>query len=173
MAAGTTVKVTTVDGLVDLKIPGGTQPGTTLVMSKRGVPRLGASNSRGDHQVLHPSVSATGYLREGSNEQSSTRMASISHFFCLGSRLKASYWHMQCRQHLVSMWRNHTSMSCAQCDSNVEVVVSTLRCVLLLLQVHVRVEIPSKLSNDERKIVEELKEIQSQKPAKKKGFSLF
>lgn len=49
----------------------------------------------------------------------------------------------------------------------------TLRYVLWLLQVHVRVEIPSKLSNDERKIVEELKEIQSQKPAKKKGFSLF
>ena len=47
------------------------------------------------------------------------------------------------------------------------------RHVLLLLQVHVRVEIPNKLSNDERKIVEELKEIQSQKPAKKKGFSLF
>ena len=49
--AGTTVKVTTVDGLVDLKIPGGTQPGTTLVMTKRGVPRLGVANSRGDHQV--------------------------------------------------------------------------------------------------------------------------
>ena len=47
------------------------------------------------------------------------------------------------------------------------------RHVLSLLQVHVRVEIPSKLSNDERQIVEELKEIQSQKPAKKKGFSLF
>lgn len=45
------MKVTTVDGLVDLKIPGGTQPGTTLVMSKRGVPRLGVANSRGDHQV--------------------------------------------------------------------------------------------------------------------------
>ena len=39
------------DGLVDLKVPGGTQPGTTLVMSKRGVPRLGVSDSRGDHQV--------------------------------------------------------------------------------------------------------------------------
>ena len=45
------MKVTTVDGLVDLKIPGGTQPGTTLVMTKRGVPRLGVANSRGDHQV--------------------------------------------------------------------------------------------------------------------------
>ena len=41
------------------------------------------------------------------------------------------------------------------------------------LQVHVKVEIPNKLSNDERKIVEELREIQSSKPAKKKGFSLF
>ncbi|DBA91402.1 TPA: hypothetical protein ACH3X2_003934 [Trebouxia sp. C0005] len=86
---GTTVKVTTVDGLVDLKIPGGTQPGTTLVMSKRGVPRLGVANSRGDHQV------------------------------------------------------------------------------------HVRVEIPTKLSNDERKIIEELREIQAKKPVKKKGFSIF
>ena len=38
---------------------------------------------------------------------------------------------------------------------------------------HVRVEIPSKLSNDERKIVEELKDTDSKKPAKKKGFSLF
>ena len=48
---GTTVQVTTVDGVVDLKVPAGTQPGTTLVMSKRGVPKLGASTSRGDHLV--------------------------------------------------------------------------------------------------------------------------
>jgi molecular chaperone DnaJ len=48
---GTTAKVATVDGEVDLKIPGGTQPGTTLVMSKRGVPRLGAAAARGDHLV--------------------------------------------------------------------------------------------------------------------------
>lgn len=48
---GTTVQVTTVDGPVDLKIPAGTQPGTTLVMSKRGVPKLGASAARGDHLV--------------------------------------------------------------------------------------------------------------------------
>lgn len=52
---GTTVKVTTLgnDGLseVDLKIPAGTQPGTTLVMSKRGVPKLGTLNARGDHLV--------------------------------------------------------------------------------------------------------------------------
>lgn len=33
-----------------MKIPSGTQPGTTLVMSKRGVPRLG-TKERGDHLV--------------------------------------------------------------------------------------------------------------------------
>ena len=43
-------QVTTVDGDVDLKIPSGVQPGTTLVMGKRGVPRLGGSG-RGDHMV--------------------------------------------------------------------------------------------------------------------------
>ncbi|KAK9805427.1 hypothetical protein WJX73_004512 [Symbiochloris irregularis] len=50
---GTSAKVLTVDGQVDLKIPAGTQPGTTLVMGKRGVPRLGSSaqNARGDHNV--------------------------------------------------------------------------------------------------------------------------
>eukprot|EP00803_Ostreobium_quekettii_P003289 evm.model.scf_2489.1 EVM.evm.TU.scf_2489.1 scf_2489:14843-21146(+) len=47
---GTTVKVPTVDGTVDLKIPHGTQPDTTLLMAKRGVPRLGSS-TRGDHKV--------------------------------------------------------------------------------------------------------------------------
>ena len=48
---GTTVKVPTVDGTVDLKIPAGTQPGTTLVMGKRGVPLLGKPNLRGDELV--------------------------------------------------------------------------------------------------------------------------
>jgi hypothetical protein len=43
-----------VDGPVDLKIPSGTQPGTTLVMAKRGVPRLGSASVRGDHQVCLP-----------------------------------------------------------------------------------------------------------------------
>ncbi|GAA0169544.1 chaperone [Lithospermum erythrorhizon] len=48
---GTTMKVPTVDGMVDLKIPGGTQPGSTLVMSKKGVPFLNRSNRRGDQLV--------------------------------------------------------------------------------------------------------------------------
>lgn len=47
---GTTVKVPTVDGTVDLKIPSGTQPGTTLVMAKKGVPLLN-KNRRGDQLV--------------------------------------------------------------------------------------------------------------------------
>ncbi|KAJ8498094.1 hypothetical protein OPV22_008646 [Ensete ventricosum] len=48
---GTTTKVPTVDGMVDLKIPAGTQPGTTLVMAKKGVPYLGKPNTRGDQLV--------------------------------------------------------------------------------------------------------------------------
>ncbi|XP_071696687.1 chaperone protein dnaJ A6, chloroplastic-like isoform X2 [Rutidosis leptorrhynchoides] len=48
---GTTVKVPTVDGTVDLKIPSGTQPGTTLVMAKKGVPLLNKNNRRGDQLV--------------------------------------------------------------------------------------------------------------------------
>lgn len=43
---------------MDLKIPAGTQPGTTLVMSKRGVPRLGSSTIRGDHQAPPPPPSS-------------------------------------------------------------------------------------------------------------------
>ncbi|RAL49462.1 hypothetical protein DM860_012895 [Cuscuta australis] len=48
---GTTKKIPTVDGEVDLKIPAGTQPGTTLVMAKKGVPLLGKPNMRGDQLV--------------------------------------------------------------------------------------------------------------------------
>ncbi|TKY60263.1 Chaperone protein DnaJ [Spatholobus suberectus] len=48
---GTTIKVPTVDGIVDLKIPAGTQPNTTLVMAKKGVPFLNKNNMRGDQLV--------------------------------------------------------------------------------------------------------------------------
>ncbi|GLU20495.1 hypothetical protein SLE2022_366890 [Rubroshorea leprosula] len=48
---GTTIKVPTVDGMVDLKIPAGTQPNTTLVMAKKGVPVLNKSNMRGNQLV--------------------------------------------------------------------------------------------------------------------------
>ncbi|XP_042425887.1 chaperone protein dnaJ A7A, chloroplastic-like [Zingiber officinale] len=48
---GTTMKVPTVDGIVDMKIPAGTQPGTTLVMANEGVPYLGKPSNRGDQLV--------------------------------------------------------------------------------------------------------------------------
>ena len=48
---GTTINVPTVDGVVDLKIPPATQPGTTLVMAKKGVPYLGKPKMRGDQLV--------------------------------------------------------------------------------------------------------------------------
>ena len=51
---GTSVRVTTVDGEVELKIPSGTQPEMTLLMVKRGVPKLGSPKERGDHKVDPP-----------------------------------------------------------------------------------------------------------------------
>ncbi|GKU97989.1 hypothetical protein SLEP1_g11050 [Rubroshorea leprosula] len=48
---GTTIKVPTVDGTADLKIPPGIQAGTTLVMAKKGVPFLNKRNIRGDQLV--------------------------------------------------------------------------------------------------------------------------
>ena len=49
-ALGAKINVKTVDGLVKMKIPAGTQNGTDFKLSGRGVPRLRAS-SRGDHIV--------------------------------------------------------------------------------------------------------------------------
>jgi molecular chaperone DnaJ len=49
---GDTVEITTVDGNVNLKIPSGTQPNTTLSLENKGVPRLGNPVARGNHQVL-------------------------------------------------------------------------------------------------------------------------
>jgi len=49
---GDTVEVNTVDGNVNLKIPSGTQPNTTLSLENKGVPRLGNPVARGNHEVL-------------------------------------------------------------------------------------------------------------------------
>jgi molecular chaperone DnaJ len=46
---GAKIEVETVDGPVKMDIPAGTQPGTTLTLENRGVPRLGNPVSRGDH----------------------------------------------------------------------------------------------------------------------------
>lgn len=49
---GTTKQVVTVDGKVDLKVPSGTQPGTTLVLSGRGAPSPSRNQKeRGNHLV--------------------------------------------------------------------------------------------------------------------------
>ncbi len=49
---GDTVSIDTVDGKVDLQIPGGTQPNSTLSLESKGVPRLGNPVARGNHDVL-------------------------------------------------------------------------------------------------------------------------
>lgn len=42
-------QVKTVEGVADLQIPPGTQPGDTLVLAKKGVPKLNRPSIRGDH----------------------------------------------------------------------------------------------------------------------------
>ncbi len=49
---GDTVSIDTVDGTVDLVIPGGTQPNSTLTLESKGVPKLGNPVARGNHDVL-------------------------------------------------------------------------------------------------------------------------
>ena len=49
---GDTIGIDTVDGRVDLNIPGGTQPNSTLSLENKGVPRLGNPVARGNHDVL-------------------------------------------------------------------------------------------------------------------------
>lgn len=48
---GCRLEVNTVDGLVELLIPPGTQPNTVMKLENRGVPRLGNPVSRGDHML--------------------------------------------------------------------------------------------------------------------------
>ncbi len=49
---GDTIDIITVDGKVNLKIPSGTQPNSSLSLENKGVPRLGNPVARGNHQVL-------------------------------------------------------------------------------------------------------------------------
>lgn len=48
---GATVDVLTLDGLVELKVPSGTQPDTLLIMRGRGVRQL--QGSRRGNQIVH------------------------------------------------------------------------------------------------------------------------
>lgn len=51
-ALGATVKIKTLDGDVDLKIPAGTQTGTAFRIRGRGIPYLRDSKHRGNHHVV-------------------------------------------------------------------------------------------------------------------------
>ncbi|TYI77432.1 hypothetical protein E1A91_D06G142000v1 [Gossypium mustelinum] len=46
---GSVVKVKTVEGVTDLQIPPGTQPGDVLVLARKGAPKLNKPSIRGDH----------------------------------------------------------------------------------------------------------------------------
>ncbi|KAA8540504.1 hypothetical protein F0562_024577 [Nyssa sinensis] len=46
---GAVIKVKTVEGVTDLQIPPGTQPGDVLVLAKKGAPKLNRPSIRGDH----------------------------------------------------------------------------------------------------------------------------
>ncbi|XP_057968975.1 uncharacterized protein LOC131158255 [Malania oleifera] len=46
---GAVVKVKTVEGISELQIPSGTQPGDVLVLAKKGAPKLNRPSIRGDH----------------------------------------------------------------------------------------------------------------------------
>ncbi|KAM7480330.1 hypothetical protein LguiA_028543 [Lonicera macranthoides] len=46
---GAAVKVKTVEGITDIQIPPGTQPGDVLVLAKKGAPKLNRPSIRGDH----------------------------------------------------------------------------------------------------------------------------
>ncbi|KAL5756509.1 hypothetical protein ACOSQ2_021255 [Xanthoceras sorbifolium] len=46
---GAVVKVKTVEGVTELQIPPGTQPGDVLVLAKKGAPKLNKPSIRGDH----------------------------------------------------------------------------------------------------------------------------
>lgn len=48
---GTSVKVRTIDGKAEVKVPPGTQPDTRLRIRGRGVPVLGKKGQRGDHYI--------------------------------------------------------------------------------------------------------------------------
>lgn len=46
---GTVAKVNTVEGISELQIPPGTQPGDVIVLAKKGAPKLNRPSLRGDH----------------------------------------------------------------------------------------------------------------------------
>jgi len=48
---GTSLKVRTIDGDAEIRVPAGTQPDTRMRIRGRGVPKLGKPGERGDHYI--------------------------------------------------------------------------------------------------------------------------
>ena len=48
---GDTIEVETVDGPTELEIPAGSQPGSVLTLSNKGIPKLGNPVARGDERI--------------------------------------------------------------------------------------------------------------------------
>ncbi|KAB1217385.1 Chaperone protein DnaJ [Morella rubra] len=80
---GTVVKVETVEGLKDLQIPPGIQPGQTVKMSRMGVPNIKKPSVRGDHHfivnVLIPKDISSDTEREVVEKLASLRASSGLH----------------------------------------------------------------------------------------------
>ena len=49
---GDTIEVETIDGVENLEIPAGTQPGAVITLKGKGVPKLGNPVARGNHQFV-------------------------------------------------------------------------------------------------------------------------
>ena len=50
---GTDVKVPTMEGLLKVKIPAGTQSGHTIILKDKGLPEIGSHQRRKGNQIIH------------------------------------------------------------------------------------------------------------------------
>jgi DnaJ-class molecular chaperone len=131
---GTTVPVDTVDGPVELKVPSGTQPGTTLLMSKRCA---GQAGWRGR---------AMGRLWRGRGKGQSVKLGDWG-----SGGDEASQPHPDAAR------PSHPWFPSATRSGVPKLGAAGTRGNHL---VHVRVTIPKSLSGEERKLVEELRVLQ-------------
>lgn len=123
----------------------GTQPGTTLVMSKRGVPKLGGQGTRGDH-LVHVKVPHTVL-----QAVPCTRIADAG-FWATGTQptvLSFPY-----KDHSLHEYAHPPNPQCTQPTVHTS-------------HTHAQVRIPKSLTSEERKLVEGLQDLQAAKPAGK------
>ena len=48
---GDTIEVETVDGAQEIELPAGSQPGSVVTLSNKGIPKLGNPVARGDQRI--------------------------------------------------------------------------------------------------------------------------